>query len=144
MKMKISSLTLTHQPPGGFFLFLSVEGVRVREPERVPGNPGLQLLDPAKYPDVEEDEEREGDDDLHDEVHPQDVDSDIGRVGPHVGRLDGVYGLPAAKAFPAVVVLLWTDGGHADLQELGHVVGEGEDGDGDDEGPARVLSPENR
>ena len=48
-------LYLTHQPLGGFFFLLSVEGMR--EPERVPGNPGLQLLDPAKYPDVEEDEE---------------------------------------------------------------------------------------
>ena len=45
--------------------------------------PGLQLLHPVEYPDVEEDEQREGDDDLHDEVHPEDVDPDVQRVGPH-------------------------------------------------------------
>ena len=109
------------------------------ESEGVPRDPGLQLFHPVEYLDVEEDEQHDGDDDLHDEVHPEDVDPDVDRVGPHAGRFDGVDGLVVA-AFLAVV--LWTDGRDADLEELWHVVDQGEDGDGDDEGSACIFSPE--
>ena len=61
--------------------------------------PGLQLLHPLEYLDVKEDEQREGDDDLHDEVHPEDVDPDVQWVGPHAGRLDGVDGLLVAVLY---------------------------------------------
>ena len=43
------------------------------ESEGVPRYSGLQLFHPVEYLDVKEDEQREGDDDLHDEVHPKNV-----------------------------------------------------------------------
>ena len=64
---------------------------------------------------------------------------DVHRVSPHAGRLDGVNGL-FIVALPAE--MLRTYGRNADLQELWDVVDQGEDGDGDNEGSARVFSPE--
>ena len=52
------------------------------------------------------------------------------------------YSVDGVLAATLPVVMLRTDRGDADLEEFRDIVDQGEDDDGDDEGSARVLSPE--
>ena len=105
----------------------------------------LKVLDPLIDPQVHDDQDYEGSHDVEEEVHPEDVDPDVVRVGPQPGRPQvdkGQVGCQVPGARGRVGV-------HGDvfgrqLEELGDVVGHGEEDHRDDERLGRVDLPKSK
>ena len=103
----------------------------------------LEVLDPLVDPEVHDDQDHEGTEDVEEEVHPEDVDSNVVRVRPQRGRPqvdEGQVGcqVPGARAR----VCPHGDVVGRQLEVLGDVVGHAEEDDRDDEGFGRVDLPE--
>ena len=110
------------------------------DPERVVERP-LKVLDLVVGAHVEHDEEDEGSDDVEEQVHPEDVDADVPLVEAELRRPQhdhGPVGLGQGRVDQLAPGLVDGDALGVELEELGHVVDQREDQDGDHEGPRRV------
>ena len=110
------------------------------DPERVVERP-LKVLDLVVGAHVEHDEEDEGSDDVEEQVHPEDVDADVPLVEAQLRRPQHGHrpvGLGQRRVGQLVPGRVDGDALGVELEELGHVVDEGEDEHGDHEGPRRV------
>ena len=119
---------------------------RAPDPERV-AKRALKVLDLVVGAHVEDDEEDEGPDDLEEQVHPEDVDAYVPLVDAELRRPQHDHrpvGLGQRRVDQLVAGVVGGDALGVELEELGHVVDQGEGQHGDHEGPRRVHVPANR